>query len=92
MRSWSEEKRPGTIESLLTSPVSKFTLIGGKFAAALSLVLIAMVLTLPLPLTVSVLGRLDIGPVFGGYVATFFLRQVIFPSACIQVLKRTTRL
>ena len=73
MRSWSEEKRSGTIESLLTSPVSKFTLIGGKFAAALSLVLIAMVLTLPLPLTVSVLGRLDIGPVFGGYVATFFL-------------------
>ena len=50
MRSWSEEKRSGTIESLLTSPVSKFTLIGGKFAAALSLVLIAMVLTLPLPL------------------------------------------
>ncbi len=73
MRSWSEEKRSGTIESLLTSPVSKFTLIGGKFVAALSLVLIAMVLTLPLPLTVSVLGRLDIGPVFGGYVATFFL-------------------
>ena len=73
MRSWSEEKRSGTIESLLTSPVSKFTLIGGKFAAALSLVLIAMVLTLPLPLTVSILGRLDLGPVFGGYVATFFL-------------------
>ena len=73
MRSWSEEKRSGTIESLLTSPVSKFSLIGGKFLAALALVSIAMALTLPLPLTVSILGRLDIGPVFGGYVATFFL-------------------
>ena len=73
MRSWSEEKRSGTIETLLTSPLSKASLVTGKFTAALSLIVVAMALTLPIPFTAAALGSLDLGPVLGGYIATFFL-------------------
>ena len=73
MRMWSEERRSGTLEFLLTLPVNGYQLVIGKFLACLGLVAVALVLTLPLPLTVSLLGPLDWGPVFGGYVATLFL-------------------
>ncbi|WP_456387844.1 Gldg family protein [Desulfolithobacter sp.] len=73
MRSWSEERRAGTLESLLTSPVSPLHLVLGKFCAGLALVALALLLTLPLPATVSLLGPLDWGPVIGGYVASLFL-------------------
>lgn len=73
MRSWSEEQRSGTLELLLTSPVSALSLTLGKFLAALALVALALALTLPLPLTVELIGPLDWGPVVGGYVASLFL-------------------
>ncbi|OSQ39433.1 Gldg family protein [Thalassospira mesophila] len=73
MRAWSEERRSGTLETLLTAPVRPISLVLGKFLAALLLVVLALVLTLPLPITVSILGPLDWGPVIGGYVATLFL-------------------
>lgn len=73
MRMWSEERRAGTIEFLLTLPVSNVELVLGKFAACLSLITIALILTLPIPITVAFLGQLDWGPVFGGYLATLFL-------------------
>lgn len=73
MRMWSEEQRAGTLELLLTSPVPPLQLVVGKFVACLGLVLVALLLTLPLPVTVSMIGELDWGPVFGGYLATLFL-------------------
>lgn len=73
MRIWSEERRSGTLEGLLTSPVCPFSLVLGKFTAGFLLVLLALVLTLPLPITVACLGPLDWGPVWGGYIATLFL-------------------
>nr|CAA6822379.1 MAG: gliding motility protein GldF [uncultured Thiotrichaceae bacterium] len=73
MRSWSEERRSGTLESLLTSPVTPLQLVLGKFFAALGLVALALLLTLPLALTVSWIGPLDWGPVIGGYLASLFL-------------------
>ncbi len=73
MRLWSEERRAGTLETLLTLPVSPLKLVLGKFVAALTLVAVALALTLPLPLTVSFLGPLDWGPVAGGYLATLLL-------------------
>ncbi len=73
MRMWSEERRAGTVEFLLTLPMSSFELIMGKFLACLGLVVIALVLTLPIPITVSFLGDVDWGPVFAGYLATLFL-------------------
>ncbi|MGD8852107.1 MAG: Gldg family protein [Gammaproteobacteria bacterium] len=73
MRAWSEERRAGTLETLLTSPVRPLQLVLGKFLAGLALVAVALLLTLPLPLTVALLGPLDWGPVIGGYVAALFL-------------------
>jgi ABC-2 type transport system permease protein len=73
MRLWSEERRAGTLETLLTLPVSPQRLVLGKFLAALSLVAVALALTLPLPVTVSLLGPLDWGPVLGAYLATLLL-------------------
>ncbi len=73
MRMWSEERRSGTLEFLLTVPVKSSHMVLGKFVACLGLVAVALLLTLPLPLTVSLLGPLDWGPVFGGYLATLFL-------------------
>lgn len=73
MRAWAEERRAGTLELLLTAPVSPTALVLGKFAGAMALVAIALALTVPLPLTVAWLGPLDWGPVIGGYVAALAL-------------------
>jgi ABC-2 type transport system permease protein len=73
MRMWSEERRAGTLEFLLTTPVAPLQLVLGKYLACLALVAIALALTLPLPLTVSMIGQLDWGPVAGGYVAALAL-------------------
>ena len=73
MRLWAEERRSGTLEFLLTTPVAPWSLVLGKFLACLALVALSLLLTLPLPVTVSLIGQLDWGPVFGGYLATLFL-------------------
>jgi ABC-2 type transport system permease protein len=73
MRQWSEEERSGTLEILLTLPVSHFQLVMGKFLAVLTLIAISLALTLFLPITVSLLGNLDWGPVIGGYIAAIML-------------------
>ncbi|MFK8027357.1 MAG: Gldg family protein [Gammaproteobacteria bacterium] len=73
MHSWSEERRSGTIELILTSSISPWAYILGKFFAVLILVVVALGLTLPLPMTASILGDLDWGPVLGGYIAALFL-------------------
>ncbi len=73
MRLWSEERRAGTLEGLMTLPVPTWRLVVGKFLAAWALLAIALALTLPLPVTVSLLGPLDWGPVAGAYLATLLL-------------------
>lgn len=73
MRQWSEEQRSGTLEILLTLPVSTTQLVIGKFLAVVALIGIALALTFFLPITVSILGNLDWGPVFGGYLAAILL-------------------
>jgi len=73
MRLWSEERRMGTIEHLLTLPVRPTQVLLGKFLACLALLALALLLTLPLPLMVSYIGPLDWGPVWGGYLAALCL-------------------
>jgi ABC-2 type transport system permease protein len=73
MRQWSEEQRSGTLEVLLTLPVSPVQLVVGKFLAVLALVAVSLALTLFLPITASMLGNLDWGPVIGGYLAAILL-------------------
>jgi ABC-2 type transport system permease protein len=73
MRQWAEEKKMGTLEVLLTLPVSTRDLVVGKFLAGLALVAIALAMTLPIPILVATLGPLDWGPVIGGYVGALLL-------------------
>ncbi len=73
MRLWAEEKKSGTIEFLLTLPVTDWQVVIAKFLGGLAFVALALALTFSLPLTVSSLGDLDMGPVFGGYIGALFL-------------------
>lgn len=73
MRLWSDERRSGTLEHILTSAQPLWHFIAGKFLACLTLLLLALLLTLPMPLTVSWLGELDWGPVLSGYLAALLL-------------------
>jgi ABC-2 type transport system permease protein len=88
MRMWSEERRAGTLEFLMTAPVRPLDLVTGKFLACLTLVAITLVLTLPLTLTVAILGPLDWGPVAGGYIATLALASA-YISIGLFVSSRT---
>jgi len=69
MRLLSEENRSGTIELLLTKPITDWQVIIAKFMSALLLIIAALVLTLPYYITVSSLGNIDNGAVFSGYLA-----------------------
>jgi ABC-2 type transport system permease protein len=73
MRLWSEERNSGTLEVLLTLPVPRWKLVAGKFVGGMLLIAIALGLTLGIPLTVARMGNLDLGPVFGGYLAALLL-------------------
>ncbi|MCB0338043.1 MAG: Gldg family protein [Bdellovibrionales bacterium] len=73
MKMWSEERRMGTLEFLMTMPVKTHHLVLGKFFACLGLVAVAIFLTIGVPITVSFMGDLDFGPVFGAYVGALLL-------------------
>lgn len=73
MRIWAEEKRSGTIEFLLTLPVTDWQVVIAKFAGSLAFILVTLALTLTVPFTVSSLGNMDWGPVTGGYIGALFL-------------------
>ncbi|WOJ97599.1 Gldg family protein [Congregibacter brevis] len=73
MRSWSEERRSGTLEHVLTLPVPLWQFVMGKFVACTAILTLALTATLLLPLTVGRIATLDWGPVFAGYLATLLL-------------------
>ncbi|WP_439105664.1 Gldg family protein [Congregibacter sp.] len=73
MRSWSEERRSGTLEHVLTLPVPLWQFVIGKFLACALILLIALAGTLLLPFTVANIASLDWGPVLAGYLATFLV-------------------
>jgi ABC-2 type transport system permease protein len=67
MKMIAEEKKSGTMELLLTKPVSDFQVVTGKFLAVLLLVIIALAFSLPYYITVSLIGPVDHGAVILGY-------------------------
>lgn len=73
MRLWAEERRMGTIELILTYPITVGEAILGKFLAAWIFIGIALILTFPMVITVSYLGDPDLGAIFCGYVGSFLL-------------------
>ncbi|MCD4698232.1 MAG: ABC transporter permease subunit [Bacteroidales bacterium] len=73
MRLFAEENRSGTIELLLTKPVSDWQVVIGKFLSTFVLILIALVLTLPYYITVANLGPIDHGAVLTGYLGLILM-------------------
>lgn len=73
MKMLAEEKRSGTIELLLTKPINDFQVVAGKFLAVLLLILVALALTIPYYVSVSLLGPIDHGAVWSGYLGMILM-------------------
>ncbi len=73
MRLWAEERRSGTIELLLTLPITPAGAVLGKFLAAWVFAGLALTLTFPIWMTVNFLGEPDHGAIFAGYLGSFLL-------------------
>ena len=82
MRLWAEERRSGTIELLLSLPVSLMEAMMGKFLAAWVFVGIALLLTFPMVLTVLYLGRPDMGIIAAGYAGSFLMAGAFLAIGC----------
>ncbi len=70
---WADERRNGTIELLLTLPITLWEALIGKFLAAWAFIAIALGLTFPVVLTTAWLGDPDTGAVFCGYLGSLLL-------------------
>jgi ABC-2 type transport system permease protein len=73
MRLWAEERKSGTIELLMTLPVSPWQAIVGKFLAAWGFVGVALLLTVPMWITVNYLGDPDNGVILASYIGSFLM-------------------
>jgi ABC-2 type transport system permease protein len=73
MRLWAEERRSGTIELLMTLPLTAWSTVWGKFLAAWAFTGIALVLTFPTWITVNTLGNPDNGAILTAYLGSFLM-------------------
>ena len=83
MRLWSEERRLGTIELLLTMPVTTWQAIVGKFLASWLFLALALALTFPVVITANWLGDPDNGVIFAGYVGSLLLAGTYLAVSCM---------
>ncbi len=83
MRLWAEERRAGTLELLMTMPITPWQAIFGKFLASWIFIGIALALTFPVVVTANVLGSPDNGMIFAGYVGSLFLAGAYLAVTCM---------
>ena len=89
MRLWAEERKSGSIELLLTLPLTMLQAVLGKFLAAWAFVSIALALTFPVWLTVTYLGDPDNGAIFAGYFGSLLMAGAFLAIAsCISATTR----
>ncbi len=89
MRLWAEERKTGTIEFLMTQPVTTLQAVLGKFLAAWLFVGIALALTFPLWLTVNYLGAPDNGVILAGYIGSWLMAGGLLAiSAAVSALTK----
>ena len=89
MRLWAEERKSGTIELLMTLPVSMGEAVLGKFLAAWAMIAIALALTFPIWITVNILGSPDNGVILASYLGSLLMAGALLAlSACISALTR----
>lgn len=73
MRLWAEEKKVGTMELLMTLPVTDTEAVLGKYLASLAFLMLSLALSFVIPIIVSVLGDPDPGQIVGGYVGAVLM-------------------
>jgi len=83
MRLWSEERRLGTLELLLTFPITTWQAIVGKFLASWLFLALALLLTFPVVITVNWLGDPDNGVIVAGYVGSLMLAGAYLAISCM---------
>ncbi len=89
MRLWSEERKTGTIELLMTLPLPTAAAVIGKFLAAWAFVAVALALTFPLWVTVNVLGEPDNGVILSSYVGSLLMAGAFLAiGSCVSALTR----
>ncbi len=90
MRLWSEERKSGTIELLMTLPVSITDAVLGKFLAAWCFTAMALLLTFPMWLTVNYLGEPDNTVIFASYIGSLLMAGgYLAVGSCISALSRS---
>ena len=89
MRMWAEERKSGTIELLLTLPVTMLQAVIGKFLAAWTFAGIALLLTFPMWITVNYLGNPDNGVIVAAYIGSLLMAGAFLAlSSCISALTK----
>jgi ABC-2 type transport system permease protein len=83
MRLWSEERRLGTMELLLTMPITTWQAIVGKFLASWAFLALALLLTFPVVITVNYLGDPDNGVIVAGYFGSLLLAGAYLAISCM---------
>ena len=89
MRLWSEERKSGTIELLLTLPLTRMQAVLGKFFAAWLFTGLALALTFPLWITVNFLGQPDNGVIVSSYLGSWLMAgSFLSIGSCMSALTR----
>lgn len=89
MRLWAEERKSGTIELLLTLPVTMWQAVFAKFLAAWAFVGIALLLTFPIWITVNYLGSPDNGVIVASYLGSLLMAgSFLAIGACLSAATR----
>lgn len=89
MRLWSEERRSGTIELIMTLPVATWQLVLAKFLAAWLFIGLALALTFPLWITVNYLGTPDNGVILGAYLGAWLMAGgFLAVGSCLSALSK----
>jgi ABC-2 type transport system permease protein len=89
MRLWAEERKSGTIELLMTLPITPWQAVLGKYLAAWAFAGVALVLTFPMWITVNYLGDPDNGAIFAAYVGSFLMAGGFLAiGACLSAVTR----
>jgi len=89
MRLWAEERKTGSIELLLTLPITPWQAVIGKFIAAWAFTGIALALTFPIWITVNYLGEPDNGAIFAAYIGSFLMAGGFLAiGSCMSAITR----
>ena len=89
MKLWAEERRTGSLELLLTQPITLWQAVAGKFFAAWAFVAIALALTCPIWFTVNYLGEPDNGAIFTAYLGSLLMAGGFLAiGSCMSALTR----